>query len=51
MNVSTLMARCSDPKYATYRGDGQGRDTYITAHNGGLVSDTGRPKNGPFTGY
>ena len=51
MDVSTLMNRTFDPKYATYRGDGMGRDTYITTGNGGLISKGGQPRNGPFTGY
>ena len=36
---------------AHYRGDGHGRDSYIITHNGGLLAESGRPKNGPFTGY
>lgn len=28
-----------------------GRDTYITTTNGGLISGSGRPRNGPFSGY
>ena len=51
MDVSTLLNRTYDPKYASYRGDGHGRDTYITSGNGGFIADSGLPKNSPFTGF
>ncbi len=34
---STLM-RTSNPKYASYFGDGNGRDSYIILNNGGLTN-------------
>ena len=51
MDVSKLMNRTFDAKYTHYRGDGFGRDTYITSGNGGLISDSGLPSNSPFTGF
>jgi hypothetical protein len=33
------MRRTSNPKYASYSGDGSGRDTYIVLNNGGLTSN------------
>ncbi len=32
------MARSHNPKYASYSGDGSGRDTYVVLNNGGLTS-------------
>jgi hypothetical protein len=32
------MARCNYPKYASYMGDGSGRDTYVVLNNGGLTN-------------
>lgn len=51
MEVSKLMNRTFDAKYTHYRGDGFGRDTYITCGNGGLISEGGLPNNSPFTGF
>ena len=34
----TSMARCNYPKYASYMGDGSGRDTYVVLNNGGLTN-------------
>ena len=51
MDVSTLLNRTYDPKFTTYRGDGMGRDTYITCGNGGLIADSGLPNHSPFTGF
>jgi hypothetical protein len=34
----TTMARCNYPKYASYMGDGSGRDTYVVLNNGGLTN-------------
>ena len=31
------------PKYAHYMSDGQGRDSYILKHNGGMCSEGSRP--------
>ena len=33
------MARTNHPKYASYFGDGSGRDKYIIMNNGGLTTD------------
>jgi hypothetical protein len=33
------MARTNHPKYASYFGDGSGRDKYIIMNNGGLTND------------
>jgi hypothetical protein len=32
------MARSHNPKYASYTGDGSGRDTYVVLNNGGLTN-------------
>ena len=37
MADSASLGRTFNPKYAHYPGDGQGRDSYIMANNGGLL--------------
>ena len=37
-SVQASMQRTSHLKYASYHGDGSGRDTYIVLNNGGLTS-------------
>ncbi len=37
MDLSGVLSRTFNPKYAHYYGDGQGRDTYITSNNGGFL--------------
>ena len=32
------MARSHNPKYASYMGDGSGRDSYVVLNNGGLTN-------------
>ena len=48
---SKSLGRTEHPKYATYWGDGMGRDSYIITGNGGLVGDGNMPKTSPWTGY
>ena len=33
------MLRTHEPKYASYFGDGSGRDSYVIVNNGGLTSE------------
>ena len=43
------MARTLNPKYASYMGDGSGRDSYIILNNGGLTKqDKGHMMSRPF---
>jgi len=49
MDLASGISRTFDPKYAHYYGDGNGRDTYITANNGGLLPMD--YVNIPRTGY
>jgi hypothetical protein len=35
---ATSMGRSHNPKYASYMGDGSGRDTYVVLNNGGLTN-------------
>jgi hypothetical protein len=51
MNVSKQLGRTEHIKYATYWGDGMGRDTYILNGNGGLVGDKNMPASSPWTGH
>ena len=51
MDASTSIARTYDPKYTTYRGDGQGRDSYVFMGNGGLVAPGAYTTNAPQIGY
>lgn len=37
--VESTMSRTYNPKYASYMGDGSGRDSYVTCNNGGLTGD------------
>ena len=37
--VESTMCRTFNPKYASYMGDGSGRDSYVTVNNGGLTGD------------
>lgn len=34
--IEATMARSFNPKYASYTGDGSGRDSYVILNNGGL---------------
>jgi hypothetical protein len=43
--------RTSNPTYTTYRGDGQGRDSYAIVGNGGLVRPDAFKNVAPSTGY
>jgi len=36
------MTRTFNPKYASYMGDGSGRDSYVVVNNGGLTGDEKR---------
>lgn len=36
-SVESMMFRTFAPKYASYMGDGSGRDTYVVLNNGGLA--------------
>jgi hypothetical protein len=36
--LEASMARTFYPKYASYNGDGTGRDSYVILNNGGLTS-------------
>jgi hypothetical protein len=36
--LEATMARTFHPKYASYTGDGSGRDTYVVLNNGGLTN-------------
>ena len=36
------MTRTFYPKYASYMGDGSGRDSYVTVNNGGLTGEEKR---------
>ena len=38
-SVEATMSRTFAPKYASYTGDGSGRDSYITVSNGGLANN------------
>ena len=49
-NISQQLARTHHEKYATYWGDGFGRDSYIITGNGGLRSHNA-PKVDIQTGY
>lgn len=51
MDASKQIARTYHPKYTTYWGDGQGRDSYVITGNGGLVGDRNMPLTSPWTGY
>lgn len=37
--VEATMSRTCYPKYASYTGDGSGRDSYVTVNNGGLANN------------
>jgi len=37
--IEAGMTRTFYPKYASYMGDGSGRDSYVTVNNGGLTSN------------
>jgi len=45
------IGRTYDPKYTHYRGDGQGRDSYVFMGNGGLVAPGAYTTNPPKIGY
>ena len=49
-NVSKQLARTNHTKYATYCGDGYGRDSYIIHGNGGL-RNVDAPAVNIITGY
>jgi len=36
--IESFMSRTFAPKYASYMGDGSGRDTYVVLNNGGLAN-------------
>ena len=40
--VEAGMTRTFYPKYASYMGDGSGRDSYVTVNNGGLTGEEKR---------
>ena len=40
-----------NPGYTIYRGDGQGRDSYILVGNGGLIKPEGYCNTPPRTGF
>ena len=37
-SVESQMSRTFYPKYASYTGDGSGRDSYVILNNGGLTN-------------
>ena len=37
-SLEASMARTNYPKYASYMGDGSGRDSYVILNNGGLAN-------------
>lgn len=37
-DLESTLLRTSNPKYASYFGDGNGRDSYIILNNGGLTN-------------
>ena len=41
-SLESGMCRTFYPKYASYTGDGSGRDSYVTVNNGGMTGDTKR---------
>ena len=40
--IEAGMARCANPTYVSYTGDGSGRDSYIILNNGGLTNSPKR---------
>ena len=40
--LESTMTRTFNPKYASYMGDGSGRDTYVILNNGGLANSEKR---------
>ena len=43
--LEATMARSFYPKYASYTGDGTGRDSYVVINNGGLTNSDKRHMN------
>ena len=47
--IESSMLRTHNPTYASYWGDGSGRDTYTVVNNGGLTRlEKGNMMNRPF---